>query len=65
MIKNIPVSSYNPYKLRRNIGYVIQDRGLFLHLTIEDNIATVPKLLGWKKKKIKNITYELLEMPFL
>ena len=48
--------------LRRGIGYVIQQVGLFPHLTVEDNIATVPRLLGWPKERIDRRTDELLEM---
>jgi len=47
--------------LRRGIGYVIQNIGLFPHLTIEENIAVVPKLLKWDKERIKKRTEELLE----
>src|SRR5215204_4826271 len=43
------------------IGYVIQQIGLFPHMTIADNIATVPKMLGWDKKRISDRTDELLE----
>lgn len=50
------------HELRRNIGYVIQQIGLFPHLTVANNVATVPNLLGWDKQKIKNRVYELLEM---
>ena len=54
------VTKVNPDKLRRRIGYVIQQIGLFPHLTISDNIATVPKMLGWDKEKVKARTEELL-----
>jgi osmoprotectant transport system ATP-binding protein len=47
--------------LRRRIGYVIQQIGLFPHMTIADNIATVPKMLGWDKKRISDRVDELLE----
>ena len=40
------------YELRRRIGYAIQGHGLFPHRTVAQNIATVPKLLGWDKAKI-------------
>src|SRR5215475_9092426 len=40
-------------ELRRGIGYVIQQVGLFPHMTIGDNVAVVPKLLGWPKKRIQ------------
>ena len=43
------VTSVEPHVLRRRIGYVIQQIGLFPHRTIADNIAAVPRLLGWDK----------------
>ncbi|WP_327668619.1 MULTISPECIES: ABC transporter ATP-binding protein [unclassified Streptomyces] len=49
-------------ELRRGIGYVIQQAGLFPHLTIEENVATVPQVLGWKKPKIAERSRELLEL---
>jgi osmoprotectant transport system ATP-binding protein len=52
----------DPTELRREIGYVIQQVGLFPHLTIHDNIATVPKLLGWSKDRIEPRVTELLEL---
>ena len=55
------MTKVNPDKLRRRIGYVIQQIGLFPHMTIADNIATVPKMLGWDKKRISDRTDELLE----
>jgi osmoprotectant transport system ATP-binding protein len=51
-----------PAQLRREIGYVIQQIGLFPHKTIGDNIATVPELLGWNKKRIRARVEELLEL---
>ncbi len=56
------VTSVNPDHLRRRIGYVIQQIGLFPHQTIAQNIATVPKLLGWDKKKIPARVDELMDM---
>jgi len=56
------VTTVNPDHLRRRIGYVIQQIGLFPHQTIADNIATVPKLLGWDKKRVSDRIDELLEM---
>jgi osmoprotectant transport system ATP-binding protein len=49
-------------ELRRGIGYVIQQIGLFPHMTVGDNIATVPRLLGWPKARIRGRTAELLEL---
>ena len=55
------VRSRDPADLRRGIGYVIQHAGLFPHRTIVDNIATVPYLLGWDKKKARATALELME----
>jgi osmoprotectant transport system ATP-binding protein len=49
-------------KLRREIGYVIQQVGLFPHRTIAQNIATVPQLLGWDRERIQARTGELLDL---
>lgn len=56
------ISKVDAVKLRRSIGYVIQQIGLFPHMTIEENIATVPNLLHWDKAKIADRVTELLEM---
>jgi len=56
------VTSLRPEELRRHIGYAIQSVGLFPHLTVAENIATVPKLLGWKAARIASRTAELLEL---
>jgi osmoprotectant transport system ATP-binding protein len=53
-------SSLKPFELRRGIGYAIQSVGLFPHLTVAENIAVVPKLLGWQKSKIEARVTELL-----
>jgi osmoprotectant transport system ATP-binding protein len=52
----------NPSQLRRGIGYVIQQTGLFPHRTIEDNIATVPRLDGWDKRKARDRARELMNL---
>lgn len=56
------VMSGDPVELRRRIGYVIQQIGLFPHMTIRDNIAVVPKLLGWERGRIDARVDELLAM---
>ena len=56
------ITDHDPIELRRSIGYVIQQTGLFPHLTIADNIATVPKVLGWEKKRITERVAELMEL---
>lgn len=55
------VLSLNPNELRRHIGYVIQQIGLFPHMTIAENIAVVPRLLGWSKQKTADRVDELLD----
>ncbi len=52
-------------ELRRGIGYVIQQIGLFPHLTIGENVAVVPKLLGWGRKRVMGRVDELLELTSL
>jgi osmoprotectant transport system ATP-binding protein len=54
-----------PARLRREIGYVIQQVGLFPHLTVAENIATVPRLLGWDRARIGARVAELLELVSL
>jgi osmoprotectant transport system ATP-binding protein len=56
------VNARKPSELRRDIGYVIQQVGLFPHRTIAENIATVPGLLGWDKPRIVARVDELLEL---
>ncbi|XHM11910.1 ABC transporter ATP-binding protein [Leifsonia sp. T36S-04] len=55
------VLSLNPNQLRRHVGYVIQQIGLFPHRTIAENIATVPRMLGWSKDRIAARVEELLQ----
>jgi len=59
-IEGRSVLDYDPIELRRNIGYVIQEIGLFDHLTIEDNIGVVPDLCGWDGDRIEERVDELL-----
>jgi osmoprotectant transport system ATP-binding protein len=56
------VADREPAQLRREIGYVIQQIGLFPHRTISENIGAVPQLLGWKKERIRQRSAELLEL---
>jgi osmoprotectant transport system ATP-binding protein len=56
------VREISPHRLRREIGYAIQQVGLFPHLKIKDNIAIVPKLLGWDRDRIRSRVDELLEL---
>ena len=58
-----PISKEDPIKLRRNIGYVIQNIGLFPHLTIKENIELIPKLKGDKsEEEISETTERLIKM---
>jgi osmoprotectant transport system ATP-binding protein len=59
------VKDRKPHELRREIGYVIQQVGLFPHLTIGENVATVPRLLGWDKERIRARIDELLDLVAL
>jgi len=52
----------DPTELRRGIGYVIQQVGLFPHLNVADNVATVPKLLGWDRQRTSDRVMELLDL---
>jgi osmoprotectant transport system ATP-binding protein len=52
----------DPVELRRETGYVIQQIGLFPHLTVNENIATVPRLLGWDRSRVAARVRELLEL---
>lgn len=54
--------SLPPHELRRRIGYVIQNHGLFPHRTVAENIATVPNLIGWDKERIAARVSELLDL---
>jgi osmoprotectant transport system ATP-binding protein len=56
------VTEADPVELRRHIGYVIQQIGLFPHMTIAQNVATVPKLLGWDPQKIMSRSEEMLDL---
>ncbi|WP_326718655.1 MULTISPECIES: ATP-binding cassette domain-containing protein [unclassified Streptomyces] len=59
------VLGLDPNELRRHIGYVVQQIGLFPHMTIAQNIGLVPKLLGWSRAKVSSRVDELLEMTGL
>jgi osmoprotectant transport system ATP-binding protein len=61
-IDGTSVMKMDPVELRRGIGYVIQQIGLFPHMTIEANVATVPKLVGWDRERTRTRSHELLEL---
>jgi osmoprotectant transport system ATP-binding protein len=62
LIDGRDIATQDPIALRRRIGYVIQQVGLFPHLTIGDNVAVVPRLLGWPSTRQRARTDELLSM---
>ncbi|OIK04201.1 ABC transporter ATP-binding protein [Streptomyces monashensis] len=62
LVEGEDVARVDPVRLRRRIGYVIQQVGLFPHRTVLDNTATVPALLGWKRAKARARAAELLDL---
>ncbi|NCC77797.1 MAG: ABC transporter ATP-binding protein [Clostridia bacterium] len=62
LIDGQDIGSIDTIQLRLNIGYIIQDIGLFPHMTVAENIATVPVELGWKKDRISARVDELLDL---
>ncbi|MER6106143.1 betaine/proline/choline family ABC transporter ATP-binding protein [Streptomyces sp. NPDC001832] len=62
LVNGEDISGVDPVKLRRRIGYVIQQVGLFPHRTILDNTATVPALVGWKRARARERAAELLDL---
>jgi osmoprotectant transport system ATP-binding protein len=61
-IDGTSVRDHDATELRRGIGYVIQQVGLFPHMSVAENVATVPRLLGWPRARIRERTAELLEL---
>jgi osmoprotectant transport system ATP-binding protein len=47
LVQSRPTSDWSPFELRRRIGYVMQEVGLFPHMTVADNVSVVPRLNGW------------------
>ncbi|MGW1862428.1 ABC transporter ATP-binding protein, partial [Streptomyces collinus] len=62
LVNGEDVARVDPVRLRRRIGYVIQQGGLFPHRTVLDNTATVPALLGWKRARARARAAELLDL---
>ena len=61
-VKDVPTTQSDVIRLRRNIGYVIQDVGLFPHFTVERNIGLVPKIEGWPEDRIRARVAELMQI---
>ena len=62
VVRDRPVAGWDPFDLRRHIGYVLQEVGLFPHLSVRDNIAVVPRLLDWDESRIDRRVDELLAL---
>ena len=62
LVDGKPTTEWDPIRLRRHIGYVIQEVGLFPHFTIEENVGVVPRLEGWEENKINARARELLNL---
>ena len=60
LVEGAPAGPEAPHLLRRRIGYVFQEIGLFPHMTVAENIAITPKLLGWDRKRIEGRVANLL-----
>jgi osmoprotectant transport system ATP-binding protein len=61
LVEGRPTAEWDPIRLRRRIGYVIQETGLFPHFTVAENIGLVPRLEGWSPGRIDARVSELLE----
>jgi osmoprotectant transport system ATP-binding protein len=61
-VESKPTADWDSIELRRHIGYVIQDTGLFPHFTVERNIAVVPRLKNWPEQKTRERVRELLDL---
>jgi osmoprotectant transport system ATP-binding protein len=62
LVRGVDARSHRPELLRRTIGYVIQEGGLFPHRDVAANVATVPRLLGWPRRNIRRRVGEVLEL---
>ncbi|HWS58497.1 MAG TPA: ATP-binding cassette domain-containing protein, partial [Actinotalea sp.] len=62
LVEGRDIAEVEPVALRRRMGYVIQDVGLFPHRTVGQNVATVPSLLGWDRARARRRTAQLLEL---
>ena len=62
VVEGRATGEWNPFELRRRIGYVLQDIGLFPHMSVGENVAVVPALLGWDPARIARRVAEMLEL---
>ncbi|WP_312712241.1 ATP-binding cassette domain-containing protein, partial [Proteiniclasticum ruminis] len=61
-VEGEPVDAFKVESLRKKMGYVIQSTGLFPHMSVKENIATVPRLLKWKEEDIRKRGEEMLRL---
>lgn len=62
VVQGRATTEWDPIRLRRSIGYVLQDVGLFPHMTVEENVSLVPRLEQWEADRAKTRSHELLEL---
>ena len=62
LVEGRPTTAWDPIRLRRRIGYVIQEAGLFPHFTVERNVGLLPRLAGWPAERIRSRVRELLQL---
>src|SRR5438128_9896820 len=62
LVEGRDTREWAPIRLRRRVGYVLQDVGLFPHMTVAENIGVVPRLEGWPPERIENRVHALLEL---
>ncbi|MGH9407098.1 MAG: ATP-binding cassette domain-containing protein [Terriglobia bacterium] len=65
LVEHRSTASWDPIRLRRGIGYVIQESGLFPHFTVERNVALIPRLEGWPAQRVKQRVAEALALAGL
>src|SRR5712664_1478852 len=62
LVEGRDTREWEPIRLRRRVGYVLQDVGLFPHMSVADNVAVVPRLEGWSAHRVASRVHELLEL---
>src|SRR3954470_22989084 len=62
LVQGRDTREWEPIALRRSVGYVLQDVGLFPHMSIADNVAVVPRLEGWEATRVNARVHDLLEL---
>lgn len=62
LVEGRATTDWDPVRLRRRIGYVIQEAGLFPHFTVEENVALVPRLEAWPEERIRRRVREMLQL---